>query len=816
MAENNKEDNKLETSPIQIRTESVSDSKTNLLPLPEENDDLSGIIDSVIESVDKFEKEQKKLKNEISSLQKELEEIEKQVPKNIEQENERIKGEISSLQKELEEIEKQVPKTIEQEKPVLSSLAEELGFTNLDQKKNPILHSLAKELGYKDYEELKDALGKEEVGRANKGIMGNVGGIRGAGTGFLGGRELASGFGVGVKKRLASGKTISESLKGGIFDFKETLSLENIKRRSLEKTFSGQGFVSSFARGKLREKYSKKDSETRNDDSQKSEDSDNKSPEKTSKSSNLVFQKMFEGSGLLPQIAKDTKLMNLNLQELVKIWGGKEITEAEKDKSFFEEQDKKEEGIEASRLKKGEKSDVTPKQIEEESGSTIASLIKFFITRFFVKKLLKFFKFLFNYKTLFKLLTKAGPIGLLVGALYSGFQGWKTVFETGSFKEGMIKSWGTMLNLLTFGWLGEDTIRSLFDSLSNFFDPITSTISNIFSGIKDFFIKLFGGKVSVKDESKKEPDNITPEKPTGKVGDIKNDNAESSPVNAESSASGENSRVNRKRIQREILKQKTEQKIEKPKTSTSPTSVPEKQEEKVSIQFSEMKFAENDPENYKKFREFRKQKTKDIYEKNLSRYNLSDKSERGLLMSVRQMSETKAQVEAIKEFKNEIEAAGAGSVQVTNSAGKSSEIVKPSPISDNSKTENVKQETEQKSQKPKTTVSPTAVPEKQEARQKTKSRMKSTGGSLAGVSGVSDIPSPSSNNLSATPTVPSGGEVSSASSEVAESQRMESAADSSSVVNAPTTNNNMGSSQKSKSKPVSVYDDDLIATMSMY
>jgi hypothetical protein len=46
----------------------------------------------------------------------------------------------------------------------------------------PFFDTFAKDLGYKDYKELKDALGKEESGRANKGSMGNVGGPGGAGA----------------------------------------------------------------------------------------------------------------------------------------------------------------------------------------------------------------------------------------------------------------------------------------------------------------------------------------------------------------------------------------------------------------------------------------------------------------------------------------------------------------------------------------------------------------------------------------------------------------------------------------------------------
>ena len=126
-----------------------------------------------------------------------------------------------------------------------------------------ILQPLAKELGYKNADELKEALGKEEVGRGTRGAMGNIGGAGGAGTGFLGGREVGSGFGVGIKKRLAAGQGLGQAVSGGFGEFKETLSLENIKKRALEKTFGGPGFLSSYARGQLRKKYAGEKSPTK-------------------------------------------------------------------------------------------------------------------------------------------------------------------------------------------------------------------------------------------------------------------------------------------------------------------------------------------------------------------------------------------------------------------------------------------------------------------------------------------------------------------------------------------------------------------------
>jgi len=616
--------------------------------------------------------------------------------------------------------------------------------------KSEILSSLAKELGYKDVSELKEALGKEEAGRARKGTMGNIGGPGGAGTGFLGGREIGSGFSVGIKKRLATGTDLTEAITGGFSDFQKTLTIENIKRRTLEKSFGGSGFISSFARGKLKKSYSEKSEKDDGDDKQ----TDSKSPEKVSKSSDSVFQKMFESSGLLHQISKDTKLMNLNLQELVKIWGGKEITEAEKDKNFFEEQKQREEQIEASRLQKGEKSNITPKQIEEKSGGTIATLIKFFITRFFVKKLLGFFKFLFNPKTLFKLLTRVLAPLAIIGSLFSGvMDGFKKYQETGSFTEAIISGLKGILTFIPNLIFGEETTKKLFDSISNFFDPITSTISNIFGGLKDFFIKLFGGKVDVKDESKKEADKVTPEQPAGKV-----------------DAAGE------KATPSNVTEMKSSSPQPVPQTTqTQPETQPQPQ---VKTQKAEAKTVE------KISGEQIRLPTGVTYDPITGGYQYN-----GRMFTASNQKEIETIKKAIDDKK----------------------IVEYQTINDNlgRVTRTYNGATGESSlSPPKQTNTPSPIDSQSSGASSVSASDSSSGGESSGGS-VSASGGESSGAVTSSPTVPSGGDVSSASSEVAESQRMESAADAGSVVNSPTTNNNMSSSSSGKAKPADVYDSDL-------
>lgn len=227
----------------------------------------------------------------------------------------------------------------------------------------------------------------------------------------------------------------------------------------------------------------------------------------------------------IPGMARDTNVMRQNLQQLVKIWGGKAATKREsveergKDTSFFAEQDKKEAEQEASRVKKETGTAPTPATGGggEGGGSLIDTIISLFSNGF-----MNAAKTLFNPKVLLKFLSKAGPIAIIGTAIYSVFQGYKTLFEGGSFKDAFVKTWGTFLDILTFGLFGEDEIKFLFDKVSEFFDPVVKTIQSIFGGIKDFFVKLFGGDVDIKDEkipeAGKMPTSEPPKAPGGAGG----------------------------------------------------------------------------------------------------------------------------------------------------------------------------------------------------------------------------------------------------------------------------------------------------------
>jgi hypothetical protein len=400
-----------------------------------------------------------------------------------------------------------------------------------------ILVPLAKELGYKDAKEMRDALGKEEAGRGEKkGLgFGNIGGAGGIGTGFLGGREIGAGFGVGIKSRLAKSASVKEAVSGGFKDFAQTFTAENIKRRTLEKTFGGPGFLSTFVRGKLKKiigvearagaeaSYGKK-SPTVVASAEKKEDggktlSDAKSEQKffAEEESVAYLGILAKSSLVIPGMARDMNVMRQNIQRLVKLkagpqkkgekayataadytkkekeeMSGKALSDAEserkKDTDFFAEEDKKEAEQEAAKQKKESPTVVASAEKKEDEGSLLGTIIGFL-----KNGLIGGLKKIFNAKSLLKVLGKVFVIGTIISALFSGIiKAWNTWKETGSLFETFTSFLGGILNFLTFGLLGEEQVKSFFNAISSFLEPLVEGAKNIYYTIKDWIVNNVG------------------------------------------------------------------------------------------------------------------------------------------------------------------------------------------------------------------------------------------------------------------------------------------------------------------------------------
>lgn len=291
---------------------------------------------------------------------------------------------------------------------------------------------------------------------------------------YLSGLESGKGF-------VGAGQS---ALKGAAGDLKP----KNVKESLIRSFFGGDDIISAAIRGSFGVK--KKPTKEKGvlpvaGDSGVSVDSS-------------IFLKIIAKNSMsIPGMARDMNVLRQNLQKLVKLKDGNAATGAD---AHFLKQSEREAALEAQRQKESPPGQTGEKAEDIAKKSSLLSDKFRAIIEVFKTSLFAAFKVIFNPKNLLRVLTRVGPIALLAGAIFAGFQGWKKFFETGSFKEGMIEAWGTMLDMMTFGLVNEESVREVFDSLEDFFKPVTTTISNIFSGIKDFFRNTFGRFIKVDDE----------------------------------------------------------------------------------------------------------------------------------------------------------------------------------------------------------------------------------------------------------------------------------------------------------------------------
>lgn len=216
----------------------------------------------------------------------------------------------------------------------------------------------------------------------------------------------------------------------------------------------------------------------------------------------------------LPWMARDMNVLRQNLQKLVKIKAGpqKKGTKAYATgaDAYFLKEDEREAALEAERAKREGGTKPTGAKEEKEGGGGLMDSIMSMFTGGFMKAI----RFIFNPKNLVSIFKKVFLPVAIIGTLFSGIKdGFQRYKETGNFSDAIVAGLGGMLEFLTFGLFGEDTLKKLFASISEFFAPISETISKVFTGIKDFIKGLFGGTVDVKEEGAPAAAPVRPEMP---------------------------------------------------------------------------------------------------------------------------------------------------------------------------------------------------------------------------------------------------------------------------------------------------------------
>ena len=354
--------------------------------------------------------------------------------------------------------------------------------------KNSLADTLAQELGFKDAKALRDHLKLKH------------------GPDFAG----------NVKSRLEEGGGFGESFGGAakdkINDVKEAFSKKGLKKlgkKAYGEVFGGDDIFSSYMRGRLNKKG--KDEEPSSSPSNEGESGGGLGEEGTS-----VLSIIAKNSMSLPGMARDMNVLRQNIVKLVKLKGGKTSRFGGKADAFFKTSKEREESLESEMASKKKVPGKVPEKgpaspTPEAAGGGISDI---FTT---IKDgIIQGAKKLFNPKNLLSILGKLALPLLIISTLFAGIKsGFEKYQETGSFTEAIVAGLGGLLSSLTFGLLNEDTLKQVFDSLSEVFKPVLDTVSGIFDSIKGFFKNIFGDTVDVKEVESGSPKDVTPKLPGG-------------------------------------------------------------------------------------------------------------------------------------------------------------------------------------------------------------------------------------------------------------------------------------------------------------
>jgi hypothetical protein len=315
-------------------------------------------------------------------------------------------------------------------------------------------------------------------------------------------------FAGNVKGRLESGEGFGEAFKGGISDkvtdIKEAFSAKGMKKlgkKAYMETFSGKDIFSSYMRGRL--------NKNKSDDSPESPEEAGEKGGASGldlKEVNVFLKIIAKNSTSLHMMSRDINVMRQNIVKMTKIETKKPSSDKkktykkEKDNdavtkadAFFLREDEREAKLESERAKFTEK-DKSPKQEKkEDSCGGICGAVMDTITGMIKTGLMTAIKAIFNPKNLVKLLGKVFVIATILAALFQGIMaGWNKWKETGDLWEAIKAGLVGIIDFLTLGLFGEDNIKKMFDAVGNFIDSIVDSIKDVINAIKDWVANNVG------------------------------------------------------------------------------------------------------------------------------------------------------------------------------------------------------------------------------------------------------------------------------------------------------------------------------------
>lgn len=487
-----------------------------------------------------------------------------------------------------------------------------------------------------------------------------------------------------------------------------------------------------------------------------------------------------KNSVVIPGMARDMNVLRQNISKLVNLKGKESKVKAEtKADKFFQTEDAREAKLEEERKKSTPAKEKPTKEPKEENkgGGLLSGLMDMLNPINLLKGLFMgivgAFGALFSGGTIFAILSKiflpAMIIGGLINGIMDGINTWK---ETGSITDTLISAMGGFLQFITFGLFNENDLRKGMDTALTYLNPLILSVTQFFDDVVTWIKNNVGWPGTP-------PFKIPLSKFTyGKIDDITipgtpawypfKSNPSSGAKESYTSSATMSAKENQKKLDNgegvffdKERKAKEEQKQKDKATSTTPEAAGKLNEKVGTTPTKEDPYsAKNAEKDQKGAVGFLKTKLGITFDPNSPTNFVDDKTGE-------QMSE-----EAVRQ---EVNAVGGDANKILDAAkGKKAAEIVPTP-----------------------TAAPAAAVGGGTSATK-------SGGMGGGGGAVSPTPSPE-----VSPSV-SGAALSTASSEVAEGQRMDSAADAGTIINAPTTNNQAGIKEKEPDNIASVYNTSFI------
>ena len=200
-----------------------------------------------------------------------------------------------------------------------------------------------------------------------------------------------------------------------------------------------------------------------------------------------------KNSIVLPGMARDMNVLRQNISKLVNLKGKESKVKAEgKADKFFQTEELREGKLEEERKKnaptKDSKDKKEPKEEKKEGGGLLSGLMDMLNPVNLLKGLFMgivgAFGALFSGGSIFAILSKIFVPAMIIGGLINGIMdGINTWKETGSITDTLISAMGGFLQFITFGLFNENDLRKGMDTALTYLNPLMLSVTEFFDDV---------------------------------------------------------------------------------------------------------------------------------------------------------------------------------------------------------------------------------------------------------------------------------------------------------------------------------------------